>query len=153
MTGSAAKKLQKDEQVRTIIGGTVGVPERHFTTLAVLELAGTAGILLGLWLEPLGIAAAIGLTLYFTGALIAHLRVGDTKHLTMPLPPLGLPGARGVTGNGREITRSFPSAPTGCPISLTKRSVEACHPNAGSATRPPVCHRLPASCRGRDRLP
>ena len=90
VTGSAVKKLQKGEQVRTIIGGTVGVPERHFATLAVLELAGAAGVLLGLWLEPLGIAAAIGLTLYFTGALIAHLRVGDTKHVTMPLPPLVL---------------------------------------------------------------
>ena len=88
--GSAAKKLQKDEQVRTVIGGTVGVPERHFATLAALELAGAAGILLGLWLEPLGIAAAIGLVLYFTGAVIAHLRVGDTKHLAMPLPPLVL---------------------------------------------------------------
>jgi DoxX-like family len=88
--GSAAKKLQKDEQVRAIIGDTVGVPERHFATLAALELAAAAGILLGLWLEPLGIAAAIGLILYFTGAVIAHLRVGDTKHLAMPLPPLAL---------------------------------------------------------------
>jgi uncharacterized membrane protein YphA (DoxX/SURF4 family) len=90
LAGSAAKKLQKDEQVRTIIGGTVGVPERHFTTLAALELAGAAGILIGLWLEPLGIAAAIGLVLYFTGALIGHLRVGDTENLAMPVPPLAL---------------------------------------------------------------
>lgn len=79
--GSAVKKLQKDEQVRIIIGGTVGVPERHFGTLAGLELAGAVGILVGLWLEPLGIAAAIGLVLYFVGALIGHLRVGDTKNL------------------------------------------------------------------------
>jgi hypothetical protein len=86
--GSAVKKLQKDEQVRTIIGGTVGVPERHFPLLAALELAGAAGILIGLWLAPLGIAAAAGLVLYFVAALIGHLRVGDTKNLAMPLPPL-----------------------------------------------------------------
>ena len=67
--GSAAKKLQKDEQVRTIIGGTVGVPERHFTVLAALELAGAAGILIGLWLPPLGIAAAAGLVLSSIGDL------------------------------------------------------------------------------------
>ena len=48
------------------------------------------GILIGLWLEPLGIAAATGLVLYFLGAIIGHLRVGDTKNLTMPLPPLAL---------------------------------------------------------------
>jgi hypothetical protein len=88
--GSAVKKLQKDEQVRTIIGGTVGVPERHFATLAALELAGAAGILIGLWLQPLGVAAAIALVLYFAGALIGHLRVGDRKNLAMPLPPFAL---------------------------------------------------------------
>jgi hypothetical protein len=47
-TGSAVKMLQKDDEVVAIIGGTVGVPERHFTTLAALELAGAAGILVGL---------------------------------------------------------------------------------------------------------
>ena len=86
---SAAKKLQKDEQVLTVIGGTVGVPQQYFPMLATLELAGAAGILLGLRLAPLGIAAA-GLAAYFLGALAGHLRVGDTKGATMPLPLLAL---------------------------------------------------------------
>ncbi|WP_409468200.1 DoxX family protein [Streptomyces sp. HC307] len=31
------------------------------------------------WWGALGIAAAVGLTLYFAGAVAAHLRVGDYK--------------------------------------------------------------------------
>jgi hypothetical protein len=90
VAGSAARKLQKDPQVLDVIGGTVGVPERCFPLLAALELAGAAGILIGLWLVPLGIAAAAGLVLYFLGAMIGHLRVGDSKGLVMPLVPLVL---------------------------------------------------------------
>ena len=90
VAGSAAKKLQKDQQVLDVIGGTVGVPDRYFPLLAALELAGAAGILIGLWLAPLGIAAAAGLVAYFIGAMIGHLRVGDTKGLAMPLVPLAL---------------------------------------------------------------
>jgi hypothetical protein len=85
---SASMKLRRDERSVTMIGTTLGVPLRFFPVLAGLELAGAAGILIGLWLEPLGIAAAIGLVAYFIGAAIAHLRVRDTKGLTMPLVPL-----------------------------------------------------------------
>jgi hypothetical protein len=87
---SATMKIRKHDQVVAVIGGTVGVPARYFPVLASLELAGAAGIVVGLWLQPLGIAAAAGLVLYFVGALTGHLRVGDTKNLTMPLPPLVL---------------------------------------------------------------
>jgi hypothetical protein len=88
--GSAAMKLKRDERSVAAISGTVGVPLRLFPVLAALELAGAAGILIGLWLEPLGIAAAIGLVVYFLCAVIAHLRVNDTKGLTAPLAPLVL---------------------------------------------------------------
>jgi hypothetical protein len=90
VTGSAAKKLQKDPQVLDVIGGTVGVAERYLPLLAAVELPGAAGILVGLRLAPLGIAAAAGLVLCFLGAMIGHLRVGDTKGLVMPLVPLVL---------------------------------------------------------------
>jgi hypothetical protein len=40
---------------------------------------------MGLWYAPLGIAAAIGLTLYFLGAVGAHLRKRDFKGLPTPL--------------------------------------------------------------------
>ena len=85
---SAVMKLRENEQVVAIIGGTVGVPARYFPALAALEIAGAVGIVAGLWLAPLGIAAAIGLVAYFIGAVSGHLRVRDTKNLAMPLPPL-----------------------------------------------------------------
>ncbi len=87
---SAAMKLRRNEQVLAVIHGTVGVPQRHLPVLAALEIAGAAGILIGLWLAPLGVAAAAGLVAYFVGAVGGHLRVGDTKNLAMPLPPLVL---------------------------------------------------------------
>jgi hypothetical protein len=85
---SASQKLRKHEGSVAIVGGTVGVPVRFFPALASLELAGAAGILLGLWLEPLGVIAAAALVAYFVGAVVGHLRVRDTKGLIMLLLPL-----------------------------------------------------------------
>jgi uncharacterized membrane protein YphA (DoxX/SURF4 family) len=87
---SAAMKLRKNEAVLASIHGTVGVPLRHLPVLAGLEVAGAAGILIGLWFEPLGIAAAIGLVAYFVGAVIGHLHVRDTKGVAAPVLPLVL---------------------------------------------------------------
>ena len=87
---SASLKLRQDERAVAAIGSTVGVPLRIFPVLAALELAGAAGILVGLWLGPLGVVAAAGLVVYFVGAVVGHLRVGDTKGLTMPVLPLVL---------------------------------------------------------------
>ena len=42
-----------------------------------LELAGVAGVLIGLLWTPIGIAAAIGLTLLSLGAVAFHLRASD----------------------------------------------------------------------------
>lgn len=88
--GSATMKLRKNEQSVAVIHGTLGVPLGLLPVLASLELAGAGGIVAGLWLAPLGIAAASGLVLYFLAAAGSHLRVGDTKGVTMPLPPLVL---------------------------------------------------------------
>jgi hypothetical protein len=44
--------------------------------LGILKAAGVLGLLLGLISVPLiGTAAAIGLVLFFDGAIIAHLRI------------------------------------------------------------------------------
>jgi hypothetical protein len=85
---SAAMKLRKNQAVLASIHGTVGVPLQQLPALAGLEIAGAAGILIGPWLEPLGIAAAIGLVAYFVGAVIGHLRVRDTKGVAAPVLPL-----------------------------------------------------------------
>ena len=87
---SAVMKLRQNEQVVAVIHGTVGVPLRYLPVLAALEIAGALGIVAGLWIEPLGIAAAAGLVAYFIGAVVSHLRVRDSKGLAMPLVPLAL---------------------------------------------------------------
>jgi uncharacterized membrane protein YphA (DoxX/SURF4 family) len=46
--------------------------------LAIAEIAGAAGLLVGLAGWPIGVAAATGVILYFVGALVFHLRVRDT---------------------------------------------------------------------------
>jgi hypothetical protein len=61
--------------------------------VTVFGATGAIGIVAGLWIEPLGVAAAAGLTAYFVGALLGHLRVGDTQGMTMPLVPLVLSAA------------------------------------------------------------
>ncbi|AKU18132.1 DoxX family protein [Luteipulveratus mongoliensis] len=74
---SAYGKLTGDpRQAETL--DRVEVPVRLRPVLAALEIAGAIGLVAGLWLAPLGIAAAIGLVLYFVGAVGAHLRKSDT---------------------------------------------------------------------------
>src|SRR5215210_232636 len=55
-----------------------GVPESWLTTLGTLKTVGAVGLLLGLLgVPPIGTAAAIGLVLFFVGAVITNLRAGD----------------------------------------------------------------------------
>jgi hypothetical protein len=77
---SAAAKLR---HVPQLVEGltSLGVPLGLFPFLAACEIAGASGLLIGLWYAPLGIAAAIGLVLYFVGAVGAHLRKSDFKGL------------------------------------------------------------------------
>ncbi|MDV3129119.1 DoxX family protein [Mycobacterium sp. 21AC1] len=55
----------------------VQVPQSWMIPLGSLLGAGALGLLAGLAIPALGIAAATGLVLYFIGAIIAHLRVRD----------------------------------------------------------------------------
>ncbi|MFJ8433838.1 DoxX family protein [Kitasatospora sp. NPDC094019] len=56
---------------------TLGVPQSMMAFLIGAQIAGAAGTIAGLRWGSVGIAAAIGLTLYFAGAVTFHLRVGD----------------------------------------------------------------------------
>jgi DoxX-like family len=76
---SARGKLVQDERIVTTITG-VGYPLRGFPLLAACEIAGALGLLVGLWIPALGIAAAIGLVAYFIAAVGAHVRAGDVKN-------------------------------------------------------------------------
>lgn len=86
LIASGRGKLVKDpRQMKTM--ATVGFPEDKLWLLASAEIAGAAGIVVGLFWWPIGIAAAIGVVLYFVGAVGAHLRVKD-KNITAPLAVL-----------------------------------------------------------------
>ena len=62
----------------------VGVPRRALIPLAVLKIAGALGVLIGIGVPLLGVAAAIGLVLFFIGAIAAHIRVRDYSSIPFP---------------------------------------------------------------------
>lgn len=55
----------------------LGVPESSLPVRGALKAAGALGLLIGLAVPLIGIAAAVGLTLFFIGAVNAHLRARD----------------------------------------------------------------------------
>jgi hypothetical protein len=63
----------------------VGVPRSWLVPLGLLKGAGAAGVLIGLLgVRPLGIAAGIGLVLFFTGALATHFRAHVFHNIAVP---------------------------------------------------------------------
>jgi hypothetical protein len=62
-----------------------GVPRRWWPWLGALKGLGTTGLVAGLWLPALGLAAAIGLALYFVGAVVTVLRARAYRHIAFPL--------------------------------------------------------------------
>jgi hypothetical protein len=74
---SARMKLVQDPLAVEVIGGVVGVPLRFFPVLAVLEIAGAVGLVVGIGLKALGVAAAACLVAYFIVAVTSHLRKRD----------------------------------------------------------------------------
>ena len=76
---SGLGKLRRDPKIVHIIYEVVGVPLKYFPRLAACEFAGALGLVLGIWWPFLGMAAGIGLVVYFAGAIVSHMRVGDGK--------------------------------------------------------------------------
>ena len=84
LVASGVAKVRRDPRIVYGIHEVVGVPLRLIPWLAVCEFAGAAGLLIGIFWWPLGIAAAIGVVIYFIGADIGHVRVKDFKGLSTP---------------------------------------------------------------------
>jgi DoxX-like family len=82
---SGVGKIRRDPHQVRVIHETVGVPLKFFPLLAACEFAGALGLLAGISWPPLGIAGGIGLVLYFVGAVVSHLHVGDFKGLGSPV--------------------------------------------------------------------
>ncbi|WP_152345839.1 DoxX family protein [Brevibacterium sp. CFH 10365] len=52
----------------------VGFPRDWWWVLAVVKFLAAAGLVAGIWVPGLGVAAAVGLVVYFLCAAAAHLR-------------------------------------------------------------------------------
>ena len=76
---SGVGKLRRDPHIVQVIHEVVGVPLQYFPLLAACEFAGAVGLVLGIWWPVLGMAAGVGLVVYFVGAVVSHLRVDDVK--------------------------------------------------------------------------
>ena len=80
----------------------VGVPVSWLPFLAALQLAGAAGLLLGLVGVPLiGTVAAMGLVLKFVGAIVTHIRSRAYGSIVFPGAFLVLAIASFVLSVGR----------------------------------------------------
>jgi uncharacterized membrane protein YphA (DoxX/SURF4 family) len=88
-TVSALGKLRRMPQVVETMHA-VGVKDSQMPVLAILEILGALGLLIGIWIPLLGVLAAAGLTLYFLGAVAAHLRVKQPIKDFAPALALGL---------------------------------------------------------------
>jgi uncharacterized membrane protein YphA (DoxX/SURF4 family) len=81
---SGLGKIRRDPHQMQVIHETIGVPLKYFPFLAACEFAGALGLVLGIWWPILGVAAVIGLVLYFVGATVSHLWVRDVKGIGPP---------------------------------------------------------------------
>ena len=68
-----------------------GIEWPRYRLIGVAELAAGVGLLAGLVWHPLGVAAATGMAILLAGALIMHLRAGDSlKHVAPVLAILAV---------------------------------------------------------------
>lgn len=100
VTFSGIGKIRRDPHQVRVIHETVGVPLKFFSLLAACEFAGALGLLAGIVWPPFGIAGGVGLVLYFVGAVVSHVRVGDFKGI-------GAPGFMLMLAAGALTLRSF----------------------------------------------
>jgi uncharacterized membrane protein YphA (DoxX/SURF4 family) len=73
---SGASKLVR-HPTSVLARGKLAIPATAWSLLGAAEVAGAAGVLLGLSFRPLGIAAATGLVVVGVGAAGAHRRAHD----------------------------------------------------------------------------
>lgn len=63
----------------------LGVHKRSLPALGVLKALGAVGLMAGIWIPAIGVAAAAGLILYFVGAMVTVMRARWYAHLPYPL--------------------------------------------------------------------
>ncbi|MGV9771774.1 DoxX family protein [Streptosporangium sp. NPDC003464] len=60
----------------------LGVSAGLMRVIGALEALGAGGLIVGLWIGVLGVAAAIGLALLMAGAVVTHVKARDTAKNT-----------------------------------------------------------------------
>jgi hypothetical protein len=79
----------------------LGVKPVQWRMIGALELAAVAGVVVGLWWPPIGVAAAIGSALLLLGAIGFHARASDSAADTAPaVIGLGLAVATAILQSG-----------------------------------------------------
>jgi hypothetical protein len=73
---SAACDFVRYKQI-SLAMARAGVPDSWMNTLGILKFAGALGLLVGIRVPLVGTAAALGLVLFFVGAIATHLRARD----------------------------------------------------------------------------
>jgi uncharacterized membrane protein YphA (DoxX/SURF4 family) len=79
----AAAKLSGQARMRES-AQHFGIAWERYRLIGVAELLAAVGVLVGLRVRPLGIAAAVGMVLLLVGALITHSRAGDAAKEQVP---------------------------------------------------------------------
>jgi hypothetical protein len=62
-----------------------GVPRTSWPWLGTAKALGAVGLVMGIWVPAVGLAAATGLVLYFVGAVITVIRARSYSHIPFPL--------------------------------------------------------------------
>lgn len=71
--------------------GELAIAPSYVPVLGALKAAGALGLVIGLlWVPEIGIAAAVGLVLFFVGAVAVHLRAGVYHNIVAPVVYLAL---------------------------------------------------------------
>lgn len=81
--GSAIADFKKNPQIVASLTH-LGVNTDRMSTLGALKLLGVIGVIIGFWVTAIGVAAGIGLALYFVGAIAFHVRAKDNAKNTFP---------------------------------------------------------------------
>ena len=79
----AAAKLTGKPRMRKS-AAHFSIPWPRYRLIGITELAAAAGILIGLWWHPLGLAAAAGMALLLLGAIITHRKAADSAKEMAP---------------------------------------------------------------------
>jgi hypothetical protein len=73
---AAVLNLARAESVK-LVADRVAVSQRWMLPFGLLLAAGAIGLVVGFAVPAIGVAAAVGLVVYFIGAIGAHLRAAD----------------------------------------------------------------------------